>query len=136
MPKSRLATLKAVAQASVDDPGLFQPSGDVDQAIAKLTAVPGIGEWTAQYVALRAIREVDAFPGSDIGLLRGAKKVLGEPMTPKSLTLRSGVWRPWRAYAAQHLWAADAARTPERTQTTFLEHQSGDTKGNRHELVL
>jgi AraC family transcriptional regulator of adaptative response / DNA-3-methyladenine glycosylase II len=51
MPKSRLKTLKAVAQTSLDDPNLFQPSGDVDEAIAKLTAVPGIGDWTAQYVA-------------------------------------------------------------------------------------
>jgi AraC family transcriptional regulator of adaptative response / DNA-3-methyladenine glycosylase II len=119
MPKSRLQTLKAVAQASVDDPGLFQPSGDVDEAVAKLTAVPGIGDWTAQYVAMRIIREVDAFPASDIGLLRGAEKVLGGPVTPKSLALRAETWRPWRAYAAQHLWAADGTRPPERTQTTL-----------------
>jgi AraC family transcriptional regulator, regulatory protein of adaptative response / DNA-3-methyladenine glycosylase II len=136
MPKSRLATLKAVAQASVDDPGLFQPSGDLEEAIAKLTAVPGIGEWTAQYVALRIIREVDAFPALDIGLLRGAKKVLGEAMTPKSLALRAESWRPWRAYAAQHLWAADAARSPELTPTTLADHHREVSKGNRHELVL
>jgi O-6-methylguanine DNA methyltransferase len=110
MPKSRLKTLKAVAQTSIGDPSLFQPSGDVDEAIAKLTAVPGIGDWTAQYVAMRVIREVDAFPASDIGLLRGAEKVLGEPVTSKSLLLRAEAWRPWRAYAAQHLWAADGTR--------------------------
>ena len=109
MPKSRLGTLRAIAQASVNDPGLFQPSGDVDEAIAKLTAVPGIGDWTAQYVALRILREVDAFPASDAGLLRAAEKVFGRTMTPKSLALRAEAWRPWRAYAAQHLWAADAA---------------------------
>jgi AraC family transcriptional regulator, regulatory protein of adaptative response / DNA-3-methyladenine glycosylase II len=117
MPQSRLKTLKAVAQASVENPGLFQPSGNVNEAIANLMAVPGIGEWTAQYVAMRVIREVDAFPASDIGLLRGAEKVLGEALTPKRLALRAEAWRPWRAYAAQHLWAADAARPPERTQT-------------------
>jgi AraC family transcriptional regulator of adaptative response / DNA-3-methyladenine glycosylase II len=136
MPKSRLETLKAVAQASVDDPALFQPARDVDEAIAKLTAVPGIGDWTAQYVALRAIREVDAFPASDIGLLRGAEKVLGEPLTPKSLALRAEAWRPWRGYAAQHLWAAAGTGPPEHTQTTLREHQVEKLKGNRHELVL
>ena len=136
MPKSRLETLKAVAQASVDDPGLFQPSGDVDEVIAKLRAVPGIGDWTAQYVAMRIIREVDAFPASDIGLLRGAKKMLGEPITPKSLALRAEAWRPWRAYAAQHLWGADGTRPPERAQTTLPERHLGKSKGNRHELVL
>jgi AraC family transcriptional regulator of adaptative response / DNA-3-methyladenine glycosylase II len=136
MPKSRLATLKAVAQASVDDPGLFQPSGDVDEAIAKLRAVLGIGDWTAQYVAMRIIREVDAFPASDIGLLRGAEKTLGEPVTPKSLAIRAEAWRPWRAYAAQHLWAADGTRSPVRTQTTLLEQHLGRSKGNHHELVL
>lgn len=136
MPQSRLKTLKEIAQATVDDPGLFQLSENVEQAIAKLTAVPGIGDWTAQYVALRIIREVDAFPASDIGLLRGAEKVLGEPVTPKSLTLRAEAWRPWRAYAAQHLWAAAADRSPEREQTKFLEHHLIKSKGNQHELVL
>jgi AraC family transcriptional regulator, regulatory protein of adaptative response / DNA-3-methyladenine glycosylase II len=146
MPRARLETLKAVAQASMDDPGLFQPLGDVDQAIARLKAVPGIGDWTAQYVAMRVIREVDAFPASDVGLLRGAEKVLGAPMTPKSLALRAETWRPWRAYAAQHLWAAAGARPAdgapplERTPTTLLEHypehNRGKSKGNHHELVL
>jgi AraC family transcriptional regulator, regulatory protein of adaptative response / DNA-3-methyladenine glycosylase II len=136
MPKSRLETLKAVAQASVDDPSLFQPSGDIDQAVAKLKAVPGIGDWTAQYVAMRVIREVDAFPGSDAGLLRGAENVLGEPVTAKSLALRAEAWRPWRAYAAQHLWAADGASPPENTQRTLSEHLLGKSKGNHHELVL
>ena len=73
-------------------------------------AIPGVGEWTAQYIALRAIREVDAFPSSDVGLLRGAARVLGSAETPKTLLSRAErVRRPWRAYAAQHLWAADGA---------------------------
>jgi AraC family transcriptional regulator of adaptative response / DNA-3-methyladenine glycosylase II len=135
MPKSRLQTLKAVAQATVDDPALFQPSADVDQAIAKLTAVSGIGDWTAQYVAMRVIREVDAFPASDVGLLRGAEKVLGEAVTPKSLVLRAEAWRPWRSYAAQHLWAANGDRRPELAQATLPEHHREKPKGDRHELV-
>lgn len=136
MPNSRLKTLKAIAQASLDDPGLFQPSGDVDEAIAKLTAIPGVGDWTAQYVAMRIIREVDAFPSSDIGLLRGAEKVLGEPMTPKRLALRAEAWRPWRAYAAQHLWRANGTPQPDGLETTPSEQHAAESKGTPHELVL
>jgi AraC family transcriptional regulator, regulatory protein of adaptative response / DNA-3-methyladenine glycosylase II len=136
MPKARLETLKAIAHATIDDPALFQPSGNMEEAIAKLTAIPGIGDWTAQYVALRIIREVDAFPASDIGLLRGAEKMLGRPVTPKSLALRAEVWRPWRAYAAQHLWAADADQLSERKQSATLQHQLSKPKGNYHEAVL
>jgi AraC family transcriptional regulator of adaptative response / DNA-3-methyladenine glycosylase II len=109
MPVARLNTLRAVARAVADDPDLFRPSGTTEGAIERLRAIPGVGEWTAQYIALRAIREVDAFPGSDVGLLRGAEKVFGESATPKELVSRAEAWRPWRAYAAQHLWAADAA---------------------------
>ena len=136
MPRTRLETLKAIAQASVADPTLFQPSADIDQAVAKLLAVRGIGNWTAHYIAMRAIREVDAFPASDIGLLRGAYKVLGKPVSAIQLEARAEVWRPWRAYAAQHLWAADATRGAEPQPTTLLQPQLAHTKGNSHELVL
>jgi len=110
MPTSRLNTLRALAQAAAGDPNLFRPFGTIEEAIARLRAIPGIGEWTAQYIALRALREMDAFPASDIGLLRGVAKVDGSPATPKSLLLRAESWKPWRAYAAQHLWAADATQ--------------------------
>jgi AraC family transcriptional regulator of adaptative response / DNA-3-methyladenine glycosylase II len=110
MPTSRLNTLRALAQAAALDPNLFRPFGTIEEAIARLRAIPGIGEWTAQYIALRALREMDAFPASDIGLLRGVAKVDGSPATPKSLLLRAESWKPWRAYAAQHLWAADATQ--------------------------
>ena len=109
MPAARLNTLKALARAAADDPNLFRAMGTMDEAIVRLRSIPGIGEWTAQYIALRAMREMDAFPASDIGLLRGAAKVDGTEATPSSLLRRSEAWRPWRAYAAQHLWAADSA---------------------------
>jgi AraC family transcriptional regulator of adaptative response / DNA-3-methyladenine glycosylase II len=110
MPTARLKALKALALAAADDPNLFRPFGRIEEAIARLRAIPGIGEWTAQYIALRAIREMDAFPASDIGLLRGVAKVDGASATPTSLLRRAESWRPWRAYAAQHLWAADATQ--------------------------
>ena len=107
MPASRLATLKAVAEAAVADANLFRPFGGVDETVARLKAIRGIGEWTAQYIALRAVREMDAFPATDIGLLRGAASIDGAAVTPANLLGRAESWRPWRAYAAQHLWAAD-----------------------------
>lgn len=108
MPSARRASLKALAEAALADPHLFRPLGTVDEAMARLRTVRGVGEWTAQYIALRALRETDAFPASDIGLLRGAAIEVGTRPTPEELLERAEPWRPWRAYAAQHLWAADA----------------------------
>jgi len=108
MPVSRQASLKAVAEAIIADPNLFRPFGTIDEAIARLRTIRGVGEWTAQYIALRAIREMDAFPSSDIGLLRGAAKIDGTRSKSANLLHRAESWRPWRAYAAQHLWTADA----------------------------
>ena len=72
----------------------------------KLRALPGIGEWTAQYIAMRELREPDAFPAADIGLLRAMADKAGRRPSPSELLARSERWRPWRAYAALHLWAA------------------------------
>jgi AraC family transcriptional regulator of adaptative response / DNA-3-methyladenine glycosylase II len=107
MPAARLAALKAVAEASRADPNLFRPLGSVEETVTHLRTIPGVGEWTAQYIALRAIREMDAFPATDVGLLRGALATNGEKTTSADLLSRAESWRPWRAYAAQHLWAAD-----------------------------
>jgi AraC family transcriptional regulator of adaptative response / DNA-3-methyladenine glycosylase II len=110
MPAARLSTLKAVAQAAVADPNLFRPMGNIDQTIQRLKYIRGIGEWTAQYIAIRAIREMDAFPATDIGLLRGAAAIDQTIARDSTLLLsRAETWRPWRAYAAQHLWAIDSA---------------------------
>ncbi|MBX3227498.1 MAG: DNA-3-methyladenine glycosylase 2 family protein [Labilithrix sp.] len=107
MPRARVAALAACARAVAADPGLLSPARSLDDAGADLRALPGVGEWTAQYVALRALRDPDAFPASDLGLLRGAATSGARP-TPAALLARAEAWRPWRAYAAQHLWCADA----------------------------
>jgi len=106
MPRARKATLIALAQAAVRDPGLFEPAATLEQAVARLCAIPGIGEWTAHYIALRALHETDAFPAADAGLLRAAEAI-GIAARPQALLARAEAWRPWRAYAAQHLWASD-----------------------------
>jgi AraC family transcriptional regulator of adaptative response / DNA-3-methyladenine glycosylase II len=108
MPQSRRATLKALAQAAVANPRLFGPGSiaSIEDSLAQLRAIRGIGEWTAQYIALRALREPDAFPATDIGILRGAASLDGVLLTAPQLIQRAEAWRPWRAYAAQYLWTA------------------------------
>ena len=89
---------------------LFRPFGTIEEAIARFRSIRGVGEWTAQYIALRALREMDAFPASDVGLLRGARLIDGMDLNPNGLLNRAELWRPWRAYAAQHLWAAQTVK--------------------------
>ena len=117
MPAARQSSLKALAQAAVSDPNLFRPFGTIEEAIARFRSIRGVGEWTAQYIALRALREPDAFPASDIGLLRGAGSLEGLRPTPQRLLVRAELWRPWRAYAAQHIWTVQASAIPNRRNT-------------------
>lgn len=112
MPSARLLPLKALAESAVADRNLFRPFGTIEEAITRFRSIRGIGEWTAQYIALRALREPDAFPASDAGLLRGAALVDGIRSSPDRLLKRAESWRPWRAYAAQHLWAEQATGGP------------------------
>jgi AraC family transcriptional regulator of adaptative response / DNA-3-methyladenine glycosylase II len=106
MPRSRGAALLSVAAAVVADPHIFAAGRSLDEAIAQLKALPGIGEWTAQYIAMRQLREPDAFPAADIGLMRAMAGADGLRPTASALLARAETWRPWRAYAAQHLWAS------------------------------
>ena len=114
MPRARAATITALAGAAGADPRLFDPGANLEATVARLRALPGIGEWTAHYVAMRAMRETDAFPASDIGLLRAMANA-GRRPTPEELRARAEKWRPWRAYAALHLWAQDAERATPKT---------------------
>ena len=81
----------------------------MERAVARLRALRGIGEWTAQYIALRALSESDAFPAADIGLMRALTPAGGSRPSAIDVLAKAEAWRPWRAYAAQHLWTADAA---------------------------
>jgi AraC family transcriptional regulator of adaptative response / DNA-3-methyladenine glycosylase II len=109
MPGARRATLSAWAAAAASSPELFRRGDPLDIALARLRAVRGIGDWTAHYIALRGLRDPDAFPSSDIGLLRATADATGSRLSPAALVRRAESWRPFRAYAAQHLWTADAA---------------------------
>ena len=120
MPKARRATVKALAQAAVANPRLFHPLGSIDESIAQLRAIPGIGEWTAQYIALRALREPDAFPATDIGILQGAARLDGVLSTAPELIRRAEAWRPWRAYAAQYLWTVNGGKPQTRKEACHV----------------
>jgi AraC family transcriptional regulator of adaptative response / DNA-3-methyladenine glycosylase II len=74
-----------------------------DEARRALAALPGLGTWTVEYVAMRGLRDPDAFPASDLGL-RTAWSTGGRRITAAQLRARAEAWRPWRAYAAMHLW--------------------------------
>jgi AraC family transcriptional regulator, regulatory protein of adaptative response / DNA-3-methyladenine glycosylase II len=106
MPRARLESIRSLAKALVDDPAIFSPGASLEAAITKLRALPGIGEWTAQYIAMRELREPDAFPAADIGLLRAMAASDGRRPTPQQLLAAAERWRPWRAYAALHLWVS------------------------------
>jgi AraC family transcriptional regulator of adaptative response / DNA-3-methyladenine glycosylase II len=110
MPRSRAATLSAVATAMVADPRLLDSRSDLDAAVQRLRAIRGIGEWTAQYIALRQLRESDAFPAADVALMRALANLEGRNYSSRELLEKSAQWRPWRAYAAQHLWTSLADR--------------------------
>ncbi len=99
LPGARAETIQALARAVCD--GRISFEGIVDSAdfLHRLCEIPGIGDWTAQYVAMRALQEPDAFPSSDLGLLRAL-----DLNTARDLERRAEAWRPWRAYAAVHLW--------------------------------
>ncbi|WP_249137369.1 DNA-3-methyladenine glycosylase family protein [Bradyrhizobium tropiciagri] len=107
MPGARVRTLQAVSEAFLTDPRLFERSATVEETIERLCAIKGIGPWTAQYIAIRACREPDGFPAGDAGLLRGTATEDGTRPSVAELTRRAETWRPWRAYAAHHIWAED-----------------------------
>jgi len=106
MPRSRAMALSTVAAAAAADTHLFDATCALDDAITRLRSIRGVGEWTAQYIALRQLREPDAFPAADIGLMRAMASRDGRAHSSSELLDRANPWRPWRAYAAQHLWAS------------------------------
>lgn len=112
LPRSRAVAVSALAAAVSADPTLLHPRDDLGAMVQRLTTLPGIGLWTAHYVAMRAMREPDAFPASDLGLLRAAAGPDGVRPSPAGLLARAEAWRPWRAYAAMHLWASGTTARP------------------------
>ena len=103
---ARAETIRRIASAVVSGELSFDPSQDPEEFCASLTSIRGIGDWTAQYVAMRALKNPDAFPASDLGLLRAFDREGEDRMRPIELAAMSEAWRPWRAYAALLLWSS------------------------------
>ena len=99
MPGARARTLLALAGAIASGDLVLERGADPDQVRDRMLALPGVGPWTASLVAMRALGAPDAFPGGDLGVLRalGVKSA-------REAEARAEAWRPWRAYAAMHLW--------------------------------
>mgnify|MGYP001547076604 CR=1 FL=1 len=105
---NRAATLRRLASAVIDGSLNFDTAQDPAAFRESLLAIPGIGEWTAQYVAMRALKNPDAFPAADLGLLRAFDMPGQERLRSAHLEEMSQAWRPWRAYAALLLWSPAA----------------------------
>jgi AraC family transcriptional regulator, regulatory protein of adaptative response / DNA-3-methyladenine glycosylase II len=110
---ARTAALRGFARAVARGELDLASGGSLDERVARLTALPGIGEWTAHYVAMRALGDPDAFPAGDLGLRRALGRD-GRLATPREVAARAERWRPWRAYAVIALWTKDAAEPPRR----------------------
>jgi len=104
--RSRADTIRRIAKATTAGEINFDPVQDVDEFCRSLVAIKGIGEWTAQYIAMRALKDPDAFPHSDLGLLRAFDAPGRDRMKSAELKARAEAWRPWRAYAALLLWSS------------------------------
>jgi len=104
MPGARVAAIRALARAVADGELALDGAGDPERTLDALRALPGVGEWTAQVVAMRALREPDAFPASDLGLRRALGNA-GRPASAAQVEKRAAGWHPWRAYAAMLLWS-------------------------------
>ena len=104
----RARAIIELARAVADRRIVLEPGADPERAIARLKELPGIGDWTAHYIAMRALRWPDAFPAADLGLLKAAGT-----RSPAELAKRSESWRPWRSYAAMLLWNSPSLPSPE-----------------------
>ena len=103
MPKARKQALRGVATALDTGAITLSPSADREETYRKLTALPGIGPWTASYISMRALGDPDAFLPTDLGVLKGLSAI-GRDSSPKTALAIAERWRPWRSYALQYLW--------------------------------
>jgi AraC family transcriptional regulator, regulatory protein of adaptative response / DNA-3-methyladenine glycosylase II len=99
MPQTRWNCIRGLARAVARGEVTFDRGATLDESIANLTKLPGIGPWTAHYIAMRALREPDAFPHTDLGIRKAAGM-----LSDRELLAKSEAWRPYRAYATMLLW--------------------------------
>jgi AraC family transcriptional regulator of adaptative response / DNA-3-methyladenine glycosylase II len=117
LPESRAESIRSLAHAVSEGRIRFDSVLNVEEFQARLRELPGIGNWTRQYIAMRALGDPDAFPSSDLALLRAASL-----HSERELTQRAEVWRPWRAYAAMYLWQGDRQANQYKRGPSSREH--------------
>ncbi len=101
--QGRISALRALAQSVAAGDLVLDYSADRARTVAQLQMLPGVGPWTASYIAMRALGDPDALPVTDLGLRRALERY-GLAADPRSIIARAEAWRPWRAYATHHLW--------------------------------
>jgi 3-methyladenine DNA glycosylase/8-oxoguanine DNA glycosylase len=109
LTSARMTAIQTFARAVVDGSIRLDRSQSLDDQLTSVVAVPGLGPWTAHYLALR-MGESDAFPSTDLGLRRSLEALTGAVMTPRAVGEIAERWRPWRAHAAIHLWLTPSLR--------------------------
>lgn len=109
LPKTRAATIRALAAAVVDGRLSFDGGQRLEDFVARATALPGIGDWTAQYIAMRGLALPDAFPAGDLVLQQRLAPAGTARLSERATAARAEAWRPWRGYAVLHLWHLPAA---------------------------
>lgn len=132
LPSARAETIRTLARQVADGQITFDEVQDSEGFRSRLLAIPGIGDWTVQYIAMRALGDPDAFPANDLGLIRATSL-----STARDLRRRAENWRPWRAYAAMYLWQSDGAvpvptppacksisKLPARRRRAYPEHRN------------
>lgn len=128
LPRARANTLRSLARAVSGGSHSFSSVVSLEEFTAALRQIPGIGDWTAQYVAMRALSEPDAFPSADLGLLRATGL-----SSPRELQARAEAWRPWRAYAAMYLWQVGAEQMKPRRVVPI---RLASKKGSNHAHLI
>ncbi len=113
LPRARAASLRALAAAVAEGDVDFSAGQRLDDFVTRLCAPPGIGTWTAHYVAMRALGHPDAYPAGDLVLRQALGD--GSALSARECEARSQPWRPWRAYAVLHLWHLSSELARERT---------------------
>jgi AraC family transcriptional regulator of adaptative response / DNA-3-methyladenine glycosylase II len=125
LPRARANTIRSLAKAVTEHEISFVGVVNVEGWMQRFRRLPGIGDWTTQYVAIRALGEPDAFPAADLGLLHATGL-----RNPRELEARSQSWRPWRAYAAIYLWQPASAPPARRNNLdTNVKRTNGKTQG-------
>jgi AraC family transcriptional regulator, regulatory protein of adaptative response / DNA-3-methyladenine glycosylase II len=135
LTEARAETIRALARAVCEGRIIFEGVIDSDAFLDRMCEIPGIGKWTAQYVAMRALGDPDAFPSGDLGLLRATALE-----SSRELEHHAKAWRPWRAYAAMYLWriaSQQASRVSKLTSSSTPKDMTrSSTEGRQTSLAV